>query len=156
MNKEELDKLAEYVFRDIRQDKKYKNLENKYNDIKDPIDLYHKKSKSTLDAERWTYALESYEIYPFLCNEKYKVDKKDSLIYYSCSGPCKCRIKITADVLTGPEEIIECAKGHGLGESDALRMFCEVAYTVGNCCPVMKNKGGRRGKKVELIPAGIS
>lgn len=142
-----LEELAEFVFKDIRQDKRYKNLEKKYKDIKDPIDLYHKKSKSTLDAERWDYALDSYQNYPFLCNEEYEVNKKDSLIYYKCSGSCNCRIKITADMLTGPEEIIECAKKHELGKSDSLRKFCEVAYTVGNCCPVMKNKGGRRGEK---------
>jgi hypothetical protein len=63
-------------------------------------------------------------------------------------------IDITADILTGPKEIIECAekipdKRHTPDEKKALRnalkRFCSVAYTVGNCCPVMKNKGGSGG-----------
>ena len=139
--------LSEFVFRDIRADKRYQNLEKKYGTPKDPvgvIDLYNKKSPGTPDAERWEYALESYKQYPFF-SYRYELDTKEGLIYYKCSGSCNCSVKITADMLTGPDEIIEHAKSLKLNNRASLKLFCSVAYTVGNCCPVMKNKGGRRG-----------
>ncbi|MBR4494676.1 MAG: hypothetical protein IKP14_08175 [Clostridiales bacterium] len=137
LNEKELEELAKFVFSDISQDDKYKNLKNKYKDTKDPIELYHKKSKSTPDAERWTYALNSYKYYN--CFKNYDYDYKNGFMFYK-------DIKITADVLTGPDEIIELAiKKHNLNSSVPLKLFCIVAYTPGNLCPVMKNPGGRRG-----------
>ncbi len=142
--RKERKELSEFVFKDFREDEKFKRLKVKQNidksasvDPVEAINIYHKKSKSTPDAERWDYALDSYKEYK--CFEK-DYEKKNGFLFYK-------DIKITADVLTGPNEIISLAKQCGKCDSDSLKLFWSVAYTAGNLCPVMKNPGGRKGKE---------
>ena len=113
---------------------------------------WKKKKKQIPDAERWSYALDSYEQYPFFDNnDSYDRSAKESNMFYQCSGKGKCWFKITADTLTGPNEILNPHKGTDLSKEDntdlkdALELFCSVVYTVGNFCPVMKNPGGSKG-----------
>ncbi len=171
MSEEELKKLKEFVLRDIRilddeqETPKYqlvvsnaiKGAMTYFNPVK-TVKLYQFFMEelvegNKVDAERWKIAIESYKYYP--CFEGYSF-KNDCLSYTSLETDAspKTEIVITADILTGPKEIIECAekipnKGHTKEEKkalmNALKRFCSVAYTVGNCCPVMKNKGGSGG-----------
>lgn len=171
MSEEELKKLKEFVLRDIRilDDKqetpKYqlvvsnaiKGAMTYFNPVK-TVKLYQFFMEelvegNKVDAERWKIAIDSYKYYP--CFEGYSF-KNDYLSYTSLETDAspKTEIVITADILTGPKEIIECAekipnKEHTKEEKtallNALKSFCSVAYTAGNCCPVMKNKGGSGG-----------
>lgn len=155
--------LEEYVFRDLRygnsfprfakESEKYELMKRLVR-IKDPVDnvvFYSdtiKKNRSTYsyDVERWESALKTYDKYPcFFKNKKYVRDDKTSFYYFEDNG---VRVKITADVLTGTGEIINSAKNLYKKASaerkytilkSALNDFCSVAYTVGNCCPVMFN-----------------
>ena len=145
MSEEERKELSEFVFKDFREDEKFKRLKVKQNidksasvDPVEAINIYHKKSKSTPDAERWDYALVSYKKYQCFEDESSKIEK--GFLFYDS-------IKITADVLTGPNEIITLAKQCGKCDADSLKLFWSVAYTAGNLCPVMKNPGGRKGKE---------
>lgn len=113
---------------------------------KEKVDLYHRLALNRPDAERREMALRSYLEYPFVkCNKKYSI-RNDFLFYDN-------KIKITADLLTGSDEIIDCVEKIKLNCSEgerqslekALDSFCSVVYTIGNCCPVRKNKGGRKG-----------
>ena len=144
MSEEKRKELSEFVFKDFREDEKFERLKVKQNidksasvDPVEAINIYNKKSKSTPDAERWDYALDSYKKYK--CFEK-DYEKKNGFLFYE-------DIKITADVLTGPNEIITLAKQCGKCDADSLKLFWSVAYTAGNLCPVMKNPGGRKGKE---------
>ena len=124
------------------------------------IDEYQKLNLER-DAERWEYAWESYEHYPYFDgntnynrNNKGKDKDKEYYLFYRCTGVCQCYFKITADVLTGPNAVIKIQPQKGKREmvdlskskneelKSALELFCSVAYTVGNFCPVMKNPGG--------------
>lgn len=172
MSEEELKKLKEFVLRDIRiLDDKQKTPKYQLavsNAIKGAMTYFNPVMTVKLyqffmeelvegnkvDAERWEIAIESYNKY-YPCFKGYSF-KKDYLSYTSLETDAspKTEIVITADILTGPKEIIECAekipnKEHTKEEKkalkNALKRFCSVAYTVGNCCPVMKNKGGSGG-----------
>ena len=158
--------LEKYVFTDIWEAHEFRRVKNSL--IKkeggiDPINLIDVYQKLNLerDAERWEYAWESYEHYPYFDgntnynrNNKGKDKDKEYYLFYKCSGDGHCYFKITADVLTGPDAVIILkpkAKKETwiyLNKSEneelisALELFCSVAYTVGNFCPVMKNPGG--------------
>lgn len=140
MSEEKRKELSEFVFKDFREDKRFEKLKEKQDKTAsvDAIDIYNTKSKSTPDAERWDYALDSYKNYKCFEDESYKKEK--GFLFYDS-------IKITADVLTGPNEIITLAKQCGKCDADSLKLFWSVAYTAGNLCPVMKNPGGRKGKE---------
>ena len=162
MSEEELKKLKEFVFRDIwkseefgiKNSKAYKNRTD--NDPISLIDVYQRwKSSNIPDAERWEYAMKSYDCYPcFNQNDDYDRKNGESYLYYKCTGDGQCFFKISADVLTGPNAVIKIQSQKGkremvdLSESknktlkSALELFCSVVYTVGNFCPVMKNPGG--------------
>lgn len=154
--------LEEYVFTDIWEAHEFRRVKNKL--IKKeagitPIELIEEYQKANWerDAERWEYAWESYEHYPYF-NQKNGYDRKtgESYLYYRCSGFGQCYFKITADVLTGPDAVmilkpkpkakketwIYLNKSENEELKSALELFCSVAYTVGNFCPVMKNPGG--------------
>ena len=155
--------LEEYVFRDLRykntfpefakESEEYELIKNLVK-IKDPVDnvvFYSDTIKKhrgiySYDVERWESALKTYDKYPcFFKNKNYVRDDKTSFYYFKDNG---VRVKITADVLTGTGEIINSAKNLYKKASaerkytilkSALNDFCSVAYTVGNCCPVMFN-----------------
>lgn len=152
--------LEEFVFRNIWEAQEFRIKKNKVLKEKagiDPISLVniYQKWKKDRDAERWEYALESYKYY--LCFSGNDYDRKDEeyYLYYTCKGGGNCCFKITADILTGPNEIlnpikskdkgIELSKLKNKDLKDALEVFCSVAYTVGNFCPVMRNPGGGNG-----------
>ena len=156
MSEEELKKLKEFVFRDIRiienTEKIYKiktkEAINLFEQYKDKVKIYRCVMREIYatdpDAERWEIAFDSYlNNYRFLGDKNgYKKDSDNYLWYYK-------KTKITADVLTGPKDFIRIAEKLINGQKAAkekkeelkssLEMFCSVAYTVGNCCPVMKN-----------------
>ena len=140
--------LTEYVFRDIRIDDKcrknsYKQRIKEALNDGDPIDKvkeYHRilvdeyKNKKQ-ESEHWSRALESYFSYPCFEND---YNEKKGFLYYD-------DIKITADILTGPGRIIKIMEELGTENKEiveTVKRFCSVAYTVGNCCPVMKNPHG--------------
>lgn len=163
MSEEKKYSLTEYVFRDLRFGNTYPNfatkcdkyeLMNKLVRIKDPVEsvkaysdtIKGNRSLYPFDVERWELALKTYKLYPcFNESDNYTINNKDCTINYNCN---RTTIRITADVLTGPREIIECAeqlykiaaqqRKYSILKS-ALNDFCSVAYTVGNCCPTMKN-----------------
>ncbi len=161
MGEEYFNELYEYVFRAIRSSvafrrelEKPKNAEGYDNPIKmiRTYQNWRKRNNQIPDAERWSYALDSYEQYPFFYkNVSYDRRDGESNMFYQCNGKGKCWFKITADTLTGPNEILEPHKGTDLSKEDntdlkdALELFCSVVYTVGNFCPVMKNPGGSKG-----------
>lgn len=162
MGEEYFNELYEYVFRDIRSSaafrielEKTENAEDNNNPIKmiGTYQSWKKKKNQIPDAERWSYALDSYKQYPFFYNNKDSYNRSDgeSYMFYKCSGKGNCWFKITADTLTGPNEILTPNKGTDLSKEDntdlkdALELFCSVVYTVGNFCPVMKNPGGSKG-----------
>ena len=153
LNEKELEELAKYVFKDIRiidkcRSDSYKhrvkedicklddpvNRVRRYQEIMG-VDYKHKKP----DAERWSIALDSYKRYPCFCGDKYVITS-NYLRYENKKN--KISINITADVLTGPSEIISPVENLLSKEKElkeALDKFCKVAYTIGNVCPVMKN-----------------
>ncbi len=145
---EEKYSLTEYVFRDIRIIDKCRSDSYKHRvkeDIRksdDPVDRVRTYQKIMgvdykhikPDAERWSVALDSYKRYPCFCGNKYVITS-NYLRYDN-------KINITADVLTGPSEIISPVENLLSKEKklkEALDEFCRVAYTIGNVCPVMKN-----------------
>ncbi|GEM_PF-6863690 len=157
------EKLKEFVFRDIWEADEFgitKSQAFKKNKNNDPISLINVyqtwKSSNIPDAERWEYAMKSYDRYPCF-NQKNRYDRKtgESYLYYRCTGACNCYFKITADVLTGPNAVIVLKpkppkketwiylnKSENEELKSALELFCSVVYTAGNFCPVMKNPGG--------------
>lgn len=141
--------LTEYVFRDIRIIDKCRSDSYKHRvkeDIRksdDPVDRVRTYQKIMgvdykhikPDAERWSIALDSYKRYPcFIDRDEYSIE--DGYLHYVHKG---FKINVTADVLTGPSEIIKPAEALGLENHEALKEFCSVAYTIGNVCPVMNN-----------------
>ena len=156
------EELKEFVFRDIWEADEFgitKSQAFKKNINNDPISLINVyqnwKSSNIPDAERWEYAMKSYDRYPcFNQNDDYDRKTGESYLYYKCTGYGHCYFKITADVLTGPNAVIKIQSQKGkremvdLSESknktlkSALELFCSVVYTAGNFCPVMKNPGG--------------
>ena len=115
---------------------------------RDKVELYHRLFSNRPDAERREKALKSYFEYPFINDNRDKYKCEYDFIYFNGE------IKITADLLTGAKEIIyrademksECINEQEIKKMDyALDAFCTVIYTIGNCCPVMKNKGGKKG-----------
>ncbi len=169
MSEEKKYSLTEYVFRDLRFGNTYPDfatkcdkyeLMNKLVRIKDPVEsvkaysdtIKGKRSLYPFDVERWELALKTYMLYPcFNESNNYSIDNEDCTINYNCN---QTTIRISADVLTGPRGIIECAeqlykiaaqqRKYSILKS-ALNDFCSVAYTVGNVCPLMDNKGGSTG-----------
>ena len=151
MNKKVSEKELEYVLCDIRREKndiidtdRYEEMDSKSKD-----ELYHKLTTGRPDAERRQYALESYLNYPFIKEYKDCYFIENDFLYYESGNK---KIKITADLLTGSKEIIECADKLIICDEKQksfldkmISTFCSVVYTRGNCCPVLKNKGGRRG-----------
>lgn len=138
--------LEEFVFRDIRiidkpRANSYKDvvknaLESENNPVAKVLE-YQRIMKEVYgqkpDAERWEIARESYRNYPGFWDKEHS--ERENFIYYK-------DIKITADILTSPSEIIECANGldkQNKKLQTALKTFCSVVYTVGNCCPAMFN-----------------
>ena len=156
MSEEKKYSLTEYVFRDIRviENSKYyyiKEVNDALAVITDPLERVLKyqeickENDDTPDAERWSIALNSYKEYKCFQNDNYSI--VGSCLYYSTND--KKRIRITADTLTGPSEIInpipEDVLSNNIELKAALDEFCSVAYTVGNVCPLMDNKGGSTG-----------
>ena len=147
MNKE---KIIDNVLMDIRRESddiiEFWDKQPCYVDMKpvDKVELYHRLSCERPDAERRQMALQSYLQYPFMKSNQYTCE--NDYLYYG-------KIKITADLLTGSKEIISHAEDLVKQASEqeikeleqALDAFCSVVYTAGNCCPTMKNKGGRKG-----------
>ena len=140
--------LTEYVFRDIRIIDKcrldsYKHrVKEDIRELDDPVDRVRRYQKimgvdykhKKPDAERWSIALDSYKRYPCFCGDEYVITS-NYLRYEN-------KINITADVLTGPSEIISPVKdmlSNNKSLKEALDEFCRVAYTIGNVCPVMNN-----------------
>lgn len=157
------EELKEFVFRDIWKADEFgitKSQAFKKNKNNDPISLinvYQTWKRSNIpDAERWEYAMQSYDRYPYFNkNDDYDRKTGESYLYYKCNGCGQCYFKITADVLTGPNAVIIIKpkaqkketwiylnKSKNEKLKSALELFCSVAYTVGNFCPVMKNPGG--------------
>lgn len=155
MSEEKKYSLTEYVFRDIRFGNSYPKFANddEFVQLKelDPITSvkkYHKlvvskKYKGKPDAERWQRAIESYLEYPCLKGNVEKVQRDKNRFFLNFKG---VSVSITADLLTGPTNIIENAESlindypdRAADINSALLSFCSVAYTVGNCCPTMKN-----------------
>ncbi len=148
MSEEKKYTLTEYVFRDIRiidkcRSDSYKHrVKEDIRKLDDPVDRVRKyqeimgvdyKHKKP-DAERWSIALDSYKRYPCFCGDEYVITS-NYLRYEN-------KINITADVLTGPSEIIspvEDMLSNNKSLKEALDEFCRVAYTIGNVCPVMNN-----------------
>ena len=152
--------LEEFVFRDIRiidkpRANSYKDVvKNALEQGNDPVAKvleYQRIMKKVYDqakpdAERWKIALESYMYYPCFRSDKSK-EESIKTEYQIESGCIICKednfsVRITADTLTGPSEIIDPARELGLLDHEAIKEFCSVAYTIGNVCPVMKNPGG--------------
>jgi hypothetical protein len=137
------DKIIQYILMDVRREEddviSFLDSRSKYDNMtpKEKIDLYRRLQTNRPDAERRQRAMESYLNYPAI-KDKYSV-RGDFLCYNES-------ILITADLLTGTKGIISRANKFKEEESKVLRAFYTVAYTIGNCCPVMKNKGGRTGK----------
>ncbi len=147
MSEEKKYTLTEYVFKDIRiidkcRSDSYKHrVKEDISKLDDPVDRVRKYQeimgvdyKHKPDAERWSIALDSYKRYPCFCGNKYVITS-NYLRYDN-------KINITADVLTGPSEIIspvEDMLSNNKALKEALDEFCRVAYTIGNVCPVMKN-----------------
>lgn len=145
--------LEEFVFRDIRiidkpRANSYKDvvknaLESENNPVAKVLE-YQRIMKEVYDqrkpdAERWDIALDSYMEYPcFESNERDEFLIKNSYLRYKNKQKNK-EIIISADTLTGPSMIIDPAEALGLKDHEAIIKFCSVAYTVGNCCPVMGN-----------------
>jgi hypothetical protein len=147
--------LTEYVFRDIRFGNSYPKFANddEFVQLKelDPITSvkkYHdlvvsKKYNYKPDAERWQRAIESYLEYPCL-KDNVEIKQRDkNRFFLNFKG---YSVSITADLLTGPTDIIINAEtlindypDRAADIYSALLSFCSVAYTVGNCCPTMKN-----------------
>ncbi|MBR6210893.1 MAG: hypothetical protein IKQ81_07050 [Clostridiales bacterium] len=163
MSEEKKYSLTEYVFRDIRFGNEYPKFANnddfKQLKTEDPVmsaKNYHKllvgNYKSRQHAERWQIALDSYKKYKCFESKEYSIDKAGSCLYFSTSK--ENRIRISADTLTGPSEIINPIPEDVLSNNTELKAslneFCRVAYTVGNVCPVMMNPGGRKGE-----PGGV-
>lgn len=155
MGEEKQYTLTEYVFRDIRFGNEYPEFANDDDFVQlkelDPITSvkeYHKlvvskKYKGKPDAERWQRAIESYLEYPCLKGNVEKVQRDKNRFFLNFKG---VSVSITADLLTGPTNIIENAESlindypnRAADIYSALLSFCSVAYTVGNCCPTMKN-----------------
>jgi hypothetical protein len=147
--------LEEFVFRDIRLEESTRKDYRK--DVQAVLEKYKtvpvkkvteyqwimsvKYDQRYPDAERWEFALESYTNYPKFWDNNHLISKSENLIRYN-------GIRITADTLTGTKEIIDCSNKAIEKETDnkkkqelqtALKKFCSVAYTAGNCCPVMFN-----------------
>lgn len=153
MSEEELNKLKEFVFRDIRYDESetegYKKevrtaLENHKTDPVQKVTEYQwimgvKYKHSYPDAERWKIALETYKKkYPCFKGNEYNI--LNNYIHYEKHYEKDVfSVDISADTLTGPSMIINPARELGLINHEAIKAFCCVAYTVGNACPVMKN-----------------
>ncbi len=155
MSEEKKYSLTEYVFRDIRFGNEYPEFANNDDFVQlkelDPITSvkkYHelvvsKKYNDKPDAERWQSAIESYLGYSCL-KGKVKIEQRDkNRFFLNFKGDS---VSITADLLTGPADIIENAEtlikdypDRAADINSALISFCCVAYTVGNCCPTMKN-----------------
>lgn len=152
--------LEEFVFRDIRLEESTRK--NYRKDVQAVLEKYKtvpvkkvteyqwimgvKYKHSYPDAERWEFALESYMYYPCFRSDKSK-EESIKTEYQIESGCIICKednfsVRITADTLTGPSEIIDPARELGLLDHEAIKEFCSVAYTIGNVCPVMKNPGG--------------
>lgn len=146
--------LTEYVFRDIRiiekprKDSYLAVVKKALLDETDPVkkvqkyqsimgDKYNHKKP---DAERWSIALDSYKKYPCFQSDDYCIKMPD--LCYTKDGQ---NIRISADTLTGPSEIIDPAIELGLEKHESLKQFCSAAYTIGNICPVMANPGGSPG-----------
>ena len=156
--------LEEYVFRDLRKAYEFQSVMKKHGDSIDPIEMikeYRKMSKSC-DAEKWGYALASYRNYPcFYKNPKYVFKDSDNMFYEYLKEEEVRQIKISADTLTGPiglmfyaDKLIEDKSVNEVKKDElrsTLRDFCSVAYTIGNFCPVMKNKGGRPNKEGAVV-----
>lgn len=99
---------------------------------------FYKKS-ITKECERSITALDSYMLYKFNKEKMYEIDKSyDCLIY-------KNKIRITADLLTNSKLIDEMNKKFGLQNSNEIKAFDKVKYTIGNCCPVWKNSSSGKG-----------
>ena len=148
-------KIIDDVLMDIRREDddviEFLDKQPCYDDMKpiDKVELYHLLSYERPDAERRHMALQSYLQYPFIKAKDQQYRCENDYLYY------RDQIKITADLLTGSKEIIshaEYLKSRQSPEQEikeleqVLEAFCRVVYTIGNCCPVMKNKGGRKGK----------
>ena len=143
-----LGELYELVFRDIRITNNEKIYRKKTKEALALFDSYIDKVKiyrcvvgeifaAYPDAERWE---NDFYLHNYKCFEKgYK--HKDDYLWYVENGK---EVKITADILTGPIYIIRFAEklesaARKQDLKNALELFCSVAYTVGNSCPVMKN-----------------
>lgn len=151
MGEEYFNELYEYVFRDIRITDNEKKYRKKTKEALALFDSYIDKVKiyrcvvgeifaAYPDAERWEndFYLNNYK-----CFKKGYEKRKDDYLWYVENGK---EVKITADILTGPIEIIRIAEKFKKLDKQkkkellsTLDLFCSVAYTVGNCCPVMKN-----------------
>ena len=144
MSEKELKELADYVFSDARLDDEFEELTKKIQEeqnLRKKIDIFQKKPKSIPDVERLKVAFESYKKYKFFSKLEKIKKRPDHNYFFNYKG-----VWITADLLTGPSRILAQAKkliddNQSRKEEidSALDLFCSVVYTIGNCCPTMKN-----------------
>ena len=112
--------------------------------------LYYSMKENRPDPERRKIALQSYMKYPFW-NEQYTI--KDGFIWYEVN---KTLMKITADLLSSSKiaDLIEEKYQNDIkdGEEKIIAAYRRCVFTIGNCCPVLKNKSeGRRAEDDQII-----
>lgn len=134
----------ENVWRDIREDEiNEKFISKSYKELRPEEKIkFYWMNKTHTDAERRKYALESYSNYSSLSKEKgYEVDEKDHVLTYKLKDEPDGKIRITADIMTNAKFIMNHPKKDKVNK-ELLNAFYMAVYTIGNCCPVWKNKGG--------------
>ncbi len=124
------------------------------------------------DAERWEYAIKSYQKYPYfkdwgittdksgfpiICFSDWDaiVDKSENPNLYQKVAETE-KVFMAADLLTNPNPIITCYNSCPKEKRSALLQqayleFLNVSYTVGNFSPVWFNPSTGRGNRNDTI-----
>ena len=95
----------------------------------------------TKEFERSIIALNSYMSY-FKNKTNYEINKNSNYLIYKYKN---YEVIITADMLTNSKLIDEMNKKFGLQNSNEIKAFEKVKFTIGNCCPVWKNPPSGQG-----------
>lgn len=124
------------------------------------------------DAERWDYAIKSYQKYPYFKGWSIATDKSgfpilcfsdwDAIVDKSENPDLHQKVAETekvfmaADLLTNPNPIIECYNScpkekRSMLLQQAYLEFLNVSYTVGNFSPVWFNPSTGRGNRNDTI-----